>query len=163
MIDKQQLEQLYQYSYSLTVNNDDAYDLLQSALEKYLQKSLSHIENKMAYIRQIIRNQFIDNQRRINKVSFEALEDSDTIAIDTIQLDDLMIAQDQISIIWDIMNTSEREIIYLWGVEGFSAKQISLETGIARGTILSKIYRLREKVQAKFSNLEQAASQGVES
>lgn len=162
MIDKQQLDQLYQYSYSLTINSADAYDLLQTALEKYLKKSLSHIENKMAYIRQIIRNQFIDNQRRLNKVSFEALEDNDTVAIDTIQLDDLMIAQNQISIIWNIMNASEREIIYLWGVEGFSAKQISLETGIARGTILSKIHRLREKILTKFSHLEQVVSKGVE-
>ncbi|MBL4661069.1 MAG: sigma-70 family RNA polymerase sigma factor [Alcanivoracaceae bacterium] len=158
MLTKQQLNQLYQYSYSLTLNSDDAYDLLQTGLEKYLKKSSQNIQREMAYIRQIIRNQFIDNQRRSNIIAFETIENNDTLAIDTLSLDDLMIAQDQVTIIWDIMNTSEREIIYLWAVEGYSAKQISDETGVSRGTILSKIHRLREKVIAKFTKLDAAGA-----
>ncbi|MBL4772232.1 MAG: RNA polymerase sigma factor [Alcanivoracaceae bacterium] len=158
MFNKQQLNKLYQYSYSLTQNSDDAYDLLQTGLEKFLKKASHDLSNHMAYIRKIIRNQFIDNQRRSKLIAFETIENNDTFAIDTTSLDDLMIAQDKIRIIWDLMNTSEREIIYLWAIEGYSAKQISDEIGVPRGSILSKIHRLRERVVTKFAKLEIAGA-----
>ena len=157
MIKKQQLNQLFQYCYSLTVNTDDAYDLLQMCLEKYLKINKQACNNDIAYIRKIIRNQFIDNQRRKKILAFESLEAADchaTIAIETTSLEDVMIAQDKISIIWGMLNTSDREIVYLWAILGYSARQISEELDVPRGTILSKIHRLRERILKKFDKLD---------
>ena len=146
MLDKKELNQLFQYSYSLTNNRDDGYDLLQSGLEKYLNKNDNILDNKMAYVRKIIRNQFIDNQRRKQKIVFEALQTESTLAIDTLSLEDLIIAEDEIKIIWEKLDEGEREIVYLWALKGYTAKEISNETGQPRGTVLSKIHRIREKL-----------------
>ncbi len=153
MFNKTQLNQLYQYSYSLTNNPDNAYDLLQTGLEKYLKQANTNIEYKIAYVRQIIRNQFIDDQRRIQRIIFDSLETDKlhtTLAIDTSSLEQIVISEQQVAIIWKILTVSEREILYLWAVEGYSAKQISEEINIPRGTILSKIHRLKHKVNKEF-------------
>ena len=131
---------------------------MQTGLEKYLSKSDATIDNQPAYIRQIIRNQYIDNQRRKQKVAFEVLENEATLAIDTLSLEDLVIAEDQIAIIWDQLNSAEREIIYLWAVEGYTAKEISHETGQPRGSVLSKIHRIRLKLTTKMEALNQVGA-----
>lgn len=163
MLNKQQLNKLYQYSYSLTNDPDNAYDLLQTGLEKYLSKSTHetspNITHEIAYIRKIIRNQFIDDQRRLKCISFESIESDkhqDTLAMDTLSLDQIIIAQEEAQIVWDILSTSEREVIYLWAIEGYTAKQISDDTGVPRGTILSRIHRLKQKIIKVFEKNEQS-------
>lgn len=153
MLNKKQLNQLYQYSYSLTNHPEDAYDLLQTGLEKYLKQTNTNIEYKIAYLRQIIRNQFIDDQRRIKRIPFESLEADklhSTLAIDTASLEQIVMSEQQVAIIWKTLTTSEREILYLWAIEGYTAKQISDETNVPRGTILSKIHRLKIKINQEF-------------
>ena len=61
MFTKPELQQLYQYCYSLTVDTGAAEDLLQNAAEKMLrhQKSAPALENIGGYMRTIIRNQII--------------------------------------------------------------------------------------------------------
>lgn len=155
MFTKNQLNQLYQYGYSLTLDSDDAYDLVQTGIEKYLVKKIN-VKNKVAYIRRIMRNQFIDQQRRKKIIPFESLDDNNndkTLAIDTTSLEEIIISQNEIDCIWSMLTISEREIVYLWALQGFTAKQISDETGVPRGTILSKIHRLREKIIHKFDKL----------
>jgi RNA polymerase sigma-70 factor (ECF subfamily) len=157
MLNKQQLNKLYQYSYSLTTNSDDAYDLLQTGLEKYLRKNTNNITNEMAYIRQIIRNQFIDQQRRKKCITFESIEADKyqtTLAIDTSSLEQIVIVEEQAKMVWELLSTSEREIIYLWAIEGYTAKQISDETRVPRGTILSRIHRLKHRIGNQFKQLK---------
>lgn len=162
LVDKAELNQLYRYCYALTVHQDDAYDLLQVSIEKYLKhqanKSLLQTtqpgtesrHSEMAYLRGIIRNQFIDDARRANCVPFESLTDShETATIDIQPLDNLMINEELVDHIWSLLDTSEREIIFLWAIEGYTAKEISSELEVPRGTILSKIHRLRQKVLKK--------------
>ena len=153
MLNKKQLNQLYQYCYSLTNNPDDSYDLLQMSIEKYLKLKQNKTKYGTSYMRTIIRNQFIDNYRRKNKIIFESIDSKNyysTLAIDTSSLDDLMIAQENLLTIWKLLDNSEREITYLWAMQGYTAKQISQELSIPRGTILSKIHRIREKIVYKF-------------
>lgn len=181
MFDKQQLNQLYRYCYVLTVHRDDAYDLLQSALEKYLKNppnaSYSELHSMFAYIRRIIRNQFIDNIRRINSVRFESLDvdaqgnaqevgvnyeganyldNQDVIAINSSALDEMLINEERVEWIWSVLNATEREIVFLWAVEGYTAAEVATELDIPRGTVLSRIHRLRKKINSKLA--EDAAS-----
>jgi len=44
MLDKELLNQLYRFAISLTNNDDQAYDLLQTCVEKYLKANLADIE-----------------------------------------------------------------------------------------------------------------------
>ena len=64
MLDKEQLNQLYRFAISLSNNEDQAYDLLQTCLEKYLKRDVSDIEKPIAYLKQMIRNEFIDQMRQ---------------------------------------------------------------------------------------------------
>lgn len=156
--DQTHLNQLYCYCYSLTVHKEDAYDLLQTSLEKYLkhQNQKPDSPQTTAYLRRIIRNQFIDNARRAKCVPFESLADeNEASTIDIQPLDNLLINEERVDQIWKLLNTSEREIVFLWAIEGYTAKEISEEINVPRGTILSKIHRLRQKVQKAFTKKEQ--------
>lgn len=62
MLNNEQFNKLYQYGLSLCQNEDRAYDLLQSSLEKYLSKNIS-IEHPMPYLRTMMRNCYFDEQR----------------------------------------------------------------------------------------------------
>lgn len=156
MFDKSQLNQLYRYCYALTLHTDNAYDLLQTSLEKYLKQApnTTNQSSRSAYLRKIIRNQFIDDARRAKCVPFEPFDETEITPIDIQPLDNLLINEVLVDQIWEVLNTSEREIIFLWAIQGYTAKEIASELDAPRGTILSKIHRLRQKVQQKFVNKE---------
>jgi len=157
-LNQTQLNQLYRYCYSLTVHKEDAYDLLQTSLEKYLkhQNQQETAPQSASYLRRIIRNQFIDNARRAKCVPFESLTDeNEASTIDIQPLDNLFINAERVDQIWELLNTSEREIVFLWAIEGYTAKEISEEINVPRGTVLSKIHRLRQKVQKTLEIKEQ--------
>lgn len=63
MFNKDALQQLYRYSYSLTCDEHDAYDLLQGALEKFIKLNVE-ANQPVAYMKRIIYNRFIDECRR---------------------------------------------------------------------------------------------------
>lgn len=62
--DRTALNKLFHYCLALCGQRDDAYDLLQDSLEKYLSKSGSLVSNPHAFIKRIARNRFFDLQRR---------------------------------------------------------------------------------------------------
>lgn len=149
LLDKQQLNKLYRYALALNKHPDDAYDLLQNAVEKYLQSNNKVIVDTMAFVRTSIRNRFIDECRRKRIVAFEsldALEENDTVAIETMTLEDVYLEDALIETCWAALNNSEREILFFWAVEGYTAAEIAEFTGSPRGTILSKIHRIKKKL-----------------
>lgn len=164
VFDKQQLNLLYRFCYMLTTHRDDAYDLLQTSIEKFLKNPAKTKGSEMAYLRRIIRNQFIDQIRRVKRVDFESFDTgfssseggeaiaSDVIAMDTCSLESLLINEELVEEIGSILNVSEREIVFLWAVEGYTAAEISKDLDMPRGTILSKIHRLKKKVNAHLAN-----------
>jgi len=156
MFDQQQLNQLYQYCLSLTSHSANAYDLLQTALEKFLKQDKRQVESHMGYIRRIIRNQFIDDCRRQQIIAFDPIEDTEALSLETRSLDQVMIEQDLVEKAWVLLNTAEREILYLWAMLGYSSSEIAKELDSPRGTVLSRIHRLKQKLQNKFQ--EQSTS-----
>ena len=144
---KDQIQGLYRYCFSLTSNPEDAEDLLQTAIEKWI---LSRHDGDApgAYVRKIIRNTFIDQCRRKQIVSFEPLEDDSPVLVDEANLEQLQIQRNLIGYIFKQLNNAEREVLYLWSMEGYSATDIAEETHQPRGTVLSRLYRIRKKVDA---------------
>lgn len=147
-VSRETLQKLYQYSYSLCRNSADAYDLLQSALEKWLQSSTTSIANERAYIRTIIRNQFIDQCRRQNKVAFEAFDEDTPMALVSNGLEDTVIAADLVDKFMRHLSTTERETLYMSAVLGLTADNIAEELQQTRGTVLSRLHRIRKKAQS---------------
>ena len=125
-----------------------AYDLLQSSLEKFLKIESSVIENMQAYIRKTIRNQFIDIVRKQAKYNEEEFDEAVTyVDMDINSLENLVADKLDVEAIWQKLTPSEREIMYLWAVEGYTTNELSEMIGISRGTLLSKIYRLRKRLE----------------
>ena len=153
MFNEDTLQKFYQYCYTLTCDEQNAFDLLQTALEKYLCLNTTPTYPN-AYMKRIIHNQFIDEYRRNNKFQMDSLEDADLpIDFDMRTLESIDISCELVEQIFSTLEPEDREILYFWAVEGFSTSQISELLGVPKGTILSRIYRMRHKVISEFAEI----------
>ena len=164
MFNREELQQLYRYGFSLCANQDDAYDLLQGALERLL-KHAPRDDHNLSYCRTAMRNLYIDQCRRQAIVPFQSIEGEELLAdINESSLEDLVIQQKTLEELWPLFDTNDREILFLWAVLGHTAKEIASETGTTRNTVLSRIHRIRQKVakadtaSQQLSNMEGSAS-----
>ena len=152
MFDKEILQKLYRYSYSLTCDEHDAYDLLQTSLEKFIKSNVA-ANKPVAYVKKIIYNRFIDECRRKKIVQFENLEEATLpVDFDVQTLDELLVNENMAKQILQSLEPDEREIMYCWAIEGFSTSEIATKLNKPKGTILSKIYRMRKKVIEQFNS-----------
>ena len=150
IFDRPVLQRLYRYGCTLCKDQDDAYDLLQYALEKYLQHGANRKHGSdVAYVRTIMRNRFIDDYRKSNRFPQESYDDSSPVAIDETCLEDVVIAQADLEIVWEKLDPFEREIMYYWAIEEMTAGEISRQIDAPRGTVLSRIYRIRKKITSE--------------
>ena len=126
---------------ALTGDQQLSYDLVHDAIEKLILKKF--VINKMAYTKTIMRNKFYDILKSKSYTQNSLLED---LPIDEF-LDDKLDHKMAMQKIMKKLKASEREILYLWAIEEYSTQEISQLTGIPKGTITSKIKRLRDKLQ----------------
>jgi len=138
----------FRYCIMLTGDVDAASDLLQSCLEKYVKLDNSGIKDIKAYLRRMIRNQFIDNRRKDDsRQLYEFDEEYTVVPIDMKSLDEIIVNREQTELILRMLNPHEREILFLWAVEGFTVKELARDLGIPQGTLLSKLHRLKLKIK----------------
>ena len=150
LFDRAVLQRLYRYGCALCRDQDDAYDLVQYALERYLKvQAGSGLTRDLAYVRTIMRNRYIDQRRRSKRFPHESYDDSSPVALDEASLEDIVIAQADLEIVWEILDAFEREILYYWAVEEMTAKEIACQIEVPRGTVLSRIYRVRKKIETE--------------
>lgn len=150
-----ELNNLYRYGYVLCNNQDDAYDLLQYALEKYLHRPEGYDNtNDLAYVRTTMRNRFIDERRRSSRFPEDEYDDSSLVALDETTLEEVVVAQLDLEIIWKELNIMEREVLYYWAIEGFTAQEIAGQLNVPRGTVLSRLYRIRKKFDTRDNSNE---------
>jgi len=148
MLDRTALQRLYRYGFSLTHDQDAAYDLLQDALEISLRKTPDKLEAAIGYVQRIMRNRFIDQYRRDNRYPTVSLDSNadDPINIDPRVLEDIVVAEQEVESIMAMLEPLERELLFFWAVEGCTAQEIADRTDAPRGTVLSRIHRLRQKI-----------------
>ncbi len=151
ILDKNLLNELYRYAISLTNNEDQSYDLLQSCIEKYLKADTDNIQTPIAYLKRMIRNEFIDQTRRQrfqHEVDADDLEKiNNEKALETVSLEDVFVRQSEVSSLLGTMKADERELLYLWAVEEYTLAEISEIKQVPRGTLLSKLHRLKKRIQ----------------
>ena len=151
MFSRHELNQLYRYSFALVGNESDAYDLLHASIEKFLKSQNTEIEKPYSYVKRIIRNQYIDICRKKAKINEEEYDETVLyMNMDIESVDVILDKKIQVSEIWDTLNSSEREIMYLWAVEGYTTSELAEYLEVSRGTLLSKIHRLRKRITENF-------------
>ena len=148
MLDKDLLNKLYRYSYTFAGDDDKAYDLLYSSIEKFLRSN--HSDNPEAYIKRIIRNQFIDECRRNKIIQYEQIDDQSVTDIDFKSIESIIINSDMTEQIFNFLEPDEREILYLWAIEEYTTSEISIQLERPKGTILSKLHRMRKRITDNF-------------
>lgn len=156
-----QLTSLFRYAYTLCDQRDEANDLLQASVEKYLIQVKQHrvdIHSVESYLRTLIRNRFIDGQRYRQRWDTEPYQELDTYDIGPHTLEQVYINKDSLLKIWSCLEPCDRDILYHTVVLGLTADEACVELGMRRGTLLSRIHRLRKQ----FTTTAEQVSRGDE-
>ena len=163
MLDRPVMQGLFRYGFSLTHDEDTAYDLLQDALEISLRKAPDNAAAATRYVQRIMRNRFIDQYRRDHRHPTVSFDDNDKqpVIIDPRVLEDIVIAEHEVESIMAMLEPLERELLFLWAVEGCTAQEIAERTDSPRGTVLSRIHRLRQKIIGQQARADSAAEGGA--
>ena len=102
-------------------------------------------------MRTIIRNHFIDDLRASQRREFVCFDENEIYADFDIQtLESLVIHEDMINKVLVLLSPVEREILYFWAIEGYSTAEVAKIMEIPKGTILSKIHRMRTALKQHF-------------
>lgn len=144
------------FAYMLTSNRDDAYDLLQDTTLKVLDNESKYAENInfRGWVFTIMRNIFINNYRRRVR--------SATIVDSTEDLARLNIAQDSaeespegaygVNEITEAINSFSEDfrIPFSMHIAGYKYSEIAEKMQLPLGTVKSRIYVARKRLQQMF-------------
>ena len=148
MYNAEQLQQLFRYGCALTTDEQQAHDLLHDAVEKCLRQPPRNQTALLSYTRTIMRNRFIDGTRQQKKFPQDSFEEEQiAIDMDVRMLEDIVVDANELDHLWDKLEPLDREVLFLWAVEEYSTAEIAAQLEIPRGTILSRIHRLRKRLQ----------------
>ena len=149
---------LLNFAYMLTSNRDDAYDLLQDTTLKALDNQDKYAENTnfKAWVMTIMRNIFINNYRRTARAA--------TVVDTTDNLYHLNLSQDSgfespeesygASEITMAINefSDEYRIPFSMHVAGYKYNEIAEKMNLPLGTVKSRIFFARKKLQERFAD-----------
>ena len=156
------LDRLYRLAYRLAGTVADAEDLLQDVLIKlYSQRQeLTSIENLSPWLGRVLYNQFIDQQRKYSRqrVHLVAPRDSQTAEHHPLEsaaspLPGPEIAVDQASDITRLgtalaqLSEDHRLVVMLHDAEGYTLDEVNKITGVALGTLKSRLHRARARLR----------------
>ncbi len=159
-LNKESLNKLYRFGIALTGSPQDSEDVLHTAIERFLRKNPQNITEKEAFIRTIMRNYWYDEIRKQknHQAHVESLQvEQGDMNIDKDRLEDIIIDQHDFQKHWQALQAPQRELLYMHCVLEYSAQEIADEFNCARGTILSRIHRLKKQLQ----QLSRLASKGA--
>ncbi len=149
---------LLNFAFMLTSNRDDAYDLLQDTTLKALDNADKYVENTnfKGWVFTIMRNIFINNYRRSVR--------SQTVVDQTEDLYHLNLSQDsglespegsygagEITAAIDSF-PEEYRVPFSMHVAGYKYNEIAERMGLPLGTVKSRIFFARKKLQAQFKD-----------
>ena len=149
---------LLNFAYLLTSNRDDAYDLLQDTTLKALDNEDKYVDNVnfKGWVFTIMRNIFINNYRKVVR--------SATIIDQTEDLYHLNLPQDSgfetpegsyaAQEITAAINEfgDEYRIPFSMHIAGYKYNEIAEKMGLPLGTIKSRIFFARQKLQSRLSD-----------
>ena len=149
---------LLNFAYMLTSNRDDAYDLLQDTTLKALDNEDKFADNTnfKGWVFTIMRNIFINNYRRAGRAA--------TVVDTTENLYHLNLSQESgletpegsfgASEITDAINefADEYRIPFSMHVAGYKYNEIAEKMNLPLGTVKSRIFFARKKLQKRFSD-----------
>ena len=142
------------FAYTLTSNRDDAYDLLDNE-EKYVDNV-----NFKGWVFTIMRNLFINNYRKASRKA-TITDDSEDLYLLNLPQDsgyetpDGSLAVQEIHRVIDSF-TDDYRVPFSMHLSGYKYAEIAEKTGLPLGTVKSRIYFARQRLQAELKDFRQA-------
>jgi RNA polymerase sigma-70 factor (ECF subfamily) len=154
----QHIPRLRRYARALVRDRYAADDLVQDTLERAINKF--HLwrpgSDLRAWLFAIMHNVHV-NQLRSRAARPEApLDDGDLLPHPTVDSDHLEIRDMQAAIA--ALPLEQREVILLVGLEQLSYAEASKALGIPMGTVMSRLFRARERLRAQLSGVVSQAN-----
>lgn len=146
------------FAYMLTSNRDDAYDLLQDTTLKVLDNEDKYTEgtNFKGWVFTIMRNLFINNYRRVvrNATVVDTTENLYHLNLSSescIETPEESFGAGEISAAINEFS-DEYRIPFSMHVAGYKYEEIADHMGLPLGTVKSRIFMARKRLQERFSD-----------
>jgi RNA polymerase sigma factor (sigma-70 family) len=158
------INSMYNFAYRLTLDPDDAKDLLQDTYLKAFRfiDSFQQGTNAKAWLFRILKNSFINDYRKKSKEpskvdyqeveSFYNSEDVDRQITPDLRVEALQdMIGDEISTALNALDVDFRTVIILCDLEGFKYEEMAKILDIPIGTVRSRLHRARNLLKEKLS------------
>lgn len=155
---------MYNFGYRLTLERDDAKDLVQDTYFKAYRfiESFQRGTNAKAWLFRILKNSFINDYRKKtkepSKVDYQEVEsyyNSDDVnrqITSDLRVDSLKdMIGDEISNALNSLDVDFRTVIILCDLEGFKYEEMAKILDIPIGTVRSRLHRARQLLKEKLS------------
>lgn len=157
---------LYNFAYKLTLNEDDAKDLLQDTCMKAYRfiDSFEKGTNAKAWLFRILKNSFINDYRKKSKApamvdyqdveSYYNSEKGNAASSITVDLRAETVRDklgDEITIALNALDVDFRTVIILCDLEGFKYNEMAKILDIPIGTVRSRLHRARNMLKEKLA------------
>jgi len=139
------LQHGFRYAISLTHDHHQAEDILQDAWLAVMKAGGPHSK---AYLFSAVRSRFLNANKRANLVSIVILDDVEELEDKLLDTEvDFDVNGGVLEIALSQLRDVEREVLFLFAVEGYTAQEIAVLTERPRGTVLSLLHRGRKKIR----------------
>jgi RNA polymerase sigma factor (sigma-70 family) len=158
------INSMYNFAYRLTLDSDDAKDLLQDTYMKAFRfiDSFQQGTNAKAWLFRILKNSFINDYRKKSKEpskvdyqeveTFYNSEDVDRQITPDLRVEALQdMIGDEISTALNALDVDFRTVIILCDLEGFKYEEMAKILDIPIGTVRSRLHRARNLLKEKLS------------
>lgn len=158
------INSMYNFAYRLTLDEDDAKDLLQDTYLKAFRfiDSFQQGTNAKAWLFRILKNSFINDYRKKSKEpskvdyqeveSFYNSDDVDRQITPDLRVESLQdMIGDEISNALNALDVDFRTVIILCDLEGFKYDEMAKILDIPIGTVRSRLHRARNLLKEKLS------------
>ena len=158
------INSMYNFAYRLTLDADDAKDLLQDTYLKAFRfiDSFQQGTNAKAWLFRILKNSFINDYRKKSKEpskvdyqeveTFYNSEDVDRQITPDLRVEALQdMIGDEISVALNSLDVDFRTVIILCDLEGFKYEEMAKILDIPIGTVRSRLHRARNLLKEKLS------------
>jgi RNA polymerase sigma factor (sigma-70 family) len=158
------INSMYNFAYRLTLDADDAKDLLQDTYLKAFRfiDSFQQGTNAKAWLFRILKNSFINDYRKKSKepskVDYQEVEtyynseDVDRQITPDLRVEALQdMIGDEISTALNALDVDFRTVIILCDLEGFKYEEMAKILDIPIGTVRSRLHRARNLLKEKLS------------
>ena len=146
------------FAYMLTSNRDDAYDLLQDTTLKALDNEDKYAEgtNLKGWVFTIMRNIFINNYRRVSRAA-TVIDTTDNQYLINLpsetarETPDGTFTANEITAAINAFS-DEYRIPFSMHVAGYKYEEIAKEMNLPLGTVKSRIFAARKRLQERFAD-----------